>query len=71
MTYSTADLELYLPVYLKKDIATLVEGRKNNASLLDCFFCELQASINVAFYDKEITAAEADFLRQKYLWQEM
>ena len=59
--------ELTLPIYLKNDIRDLEAGRKDNAPLLDCLYCEVQASINSAFYNKDITKAEADFLRRKYL----
>lgn len=59
--------EVVLPAYLKKDIISLEEGRKNNSTLLDCLHCELQGSINSAFYNNEITENEANFLREKYL----
>jgi len=61
------DLEVTLPLYLKKDILFLEKGRKNNSTLLDCLYCEVQGSINSAFYNNEITEAEANFLRKKYL----
>ena len=57
----------YLPVYLKKDILAWEEGLKNKSHLLDCLFCELQASINSAYYDNEITEAQADHLRKTFL----
>lgn len=60
-------LEMSLPPYLKNDIIALVEGRKNNSSLLDCLYGEVYGSINSAFYSKEITEQEAFFLREKYL----
>ena len=60
-------LETILPTYLKEDILALEEGRKNNSTLLDCLYCEVQGSINAAFYNHEITEAEAAFLRKKYL----
>lgn len=60
-------LESNLPPYLKKDIVALEEGRRNNASLLDCLYCEVQGSINAAFHDREITEKQAVFLRKKYL----
>jgi hypothetical protein len=56
-----------LPPYLKKDIVALEEGRKNDSLLLDCLYCEVQGSINSAFYDNEITKEQAVFLRKKYL----
>jgi hypothetical protein len=60
-------LNVSLPTYLKSDILALENGRKTNSSLLDCLYCEVQGSINLAFYGKEITREEADFLRKKYL----
>jgi len=60
-------LETILPPYLKQDILALEEGRKNNSTLLDCLYCEVQGSINSAFYNREITKSEAAFLRKKYL----
>ena len=59
--------ERSLPEFLRNDIITLEEGYKNNSSLLDCLYCEVQGSINVAFYGNQITQAEADFLRKKHL----
>ena len=56
-----------LPSYLSDDIIALEEGIKNNSSLLDCLYCEVQGSINAAFYNSEITAGEARFLREKHL----
>ena len=61
------NLEIYLPRYLKNDIAALEEGIKNNSSLLDCLYDEVQGSINSAYYDNQITENQADYLRGKYL----
>ena len=63
-------LEAALPRYLKNDIDALVEGRKTDSTLLDCLYCEVQGSINSAFYDNEITKEQYTHLRQKYLWLE-
>ena len=63
--------EASLPVILQKDIIAWEEGLSNNSSLLDCLFCELQASINSAFYAKAITEEQADFLRREYLGLEI
>ena len=59
-------LETYLPRYLKNDITALEEGIKNNSSLLDCLYDEVQGSINSAYYDNQITEDVADYLRGKY-----
>ena len=60
-------LELTLPGYLRDDIIALCEGHKTNSTLIDCLYCEAQGSINSAFYSKEITGEEADYLRERYL----
>ncbi len=61
--------EVGLPEYLQHDLDAYKEGRANNSSLLDCLWCELYASINIAEIDDGfITAEHADYLRQKFLW---
>ena len=60
-------LEMTLPTFLKNDIIALEEGIENNSTLLDCLYCEVQGSINSAFYSRSLTEKEADFLRKKYL----
>lgn len=59
--------EKTLPPYLKHDIEALIEGYRTKSDVLDCLYCEVQGSINSAFYSDEITAEEAAFLRKKYL----
>ena len=61
------NLETYLPRYLRSDIVALEEGLKNNSSVLDCLYDEVQGSINSAYYDNEISESQADYLRKKYL----
>ena len=56
-----------LPVYLKKDLLAYEDGLKAGSSLLDCLYCELQASINSALWDKEISEETADHLTKSYL----
>lgn len=60
-------LEFSLPIYLKEDIDALTEGYKNNSTLLDCLYCEVQGSINSALHGNEITEEQAVFLRKKHL----
>lgn len=68
MSKSYEDIfEISLPIYLKKDIFALEDGRNSNSMLLDCLYCEVQGYINLAFYSNEITRKEADFFRKKYL----
>ncbi len=59
--------EATLPSFLKNDIDALATGYKNKSDLLDCLYCEVQGSINSAFYSDMITEDEAAFLRKKYL----
>ena len=61
------DYEKYLPEFLQNDINALVEGRKNNSSVLDCLYSELYGSINSAYWGNQITEDEAKALRDKYL----
>lgn len=56
-----------LPQFLQHDIDALIEGEKKNSSLLDCFWCELYASINSAEINFEIAEDQANYLRIKYL----
>ena len=56
-----------LPVYLQNDINNLVrELEKKSSSIIDCLLEEVYGSINSAYYDREITKEEADYLRDKY-----
>lgn len=59
--------EKTMPKFLKDDIDAFVEGEKNGSTILDCLYCEVQGSINTAFWGNEITEEEANYLRRKYL----
>ena len=66
-------LELGLPGYLQESLdnyklALERVKRKEAYHQIDCDFCELQADINCAEVDQEITAAQANYLRIKYLY---
>lgn len=61
------DLEKNLPTYLQYDIKQLLKGIDEHSSLLDCFFSELESSINCAEVDREITGKQAAYLRKIYL----
>lgn len=61
-------LELNLPPYLQKDINALIRGRENGVSYLDCLLDELYGSINSAMWDEEISAEQAAYLRERYLF---
>ncbi len=61
--------EYGLPGYLQHDLDAYKEGLKNSSTLLDCLWCELYGSINIAeINDGAITPEHADYLRQKFLW---
>lgn len=61
--------EYGLPGYLQHDLDAYKEGLKNGSTLLDCLWCELYGSINIAeINDGAITPEHADYLRQKFLW---
>ena len=61
--------EYGLPEYLQHDLDAYKDGLKNGSSLMDCLWCELYGSINIAqISDGAITAEHADYLRQKFLW---
>jgi len=62
-------LEINLPEYLQKDLNAFKNGLSNNSTLLDCFWCELYSSINVAEIADEITEEHATYLRQTYLYE--
>ena len=49
-------LERSLPVYLREDIASLLEGSEQKSSLLDYLYCEVQGSINSALYGNVIAS---------------
>lgn len=60
--------EYGLPKYLQHDLDTYKEGLKNHSNLLDCLWCELYASINIAeINDGAITKEHADYLRKNIL----
>ena len=60
-------LEAGLPAYLQSDIDALLQGEKENSTLLDCLWGEVYGSINSAFWEQEITKEQAEYLRDKYL----
>ena len=62
------ELEITLPEYVKHDIEALCkEYDKEKSSVLDCWYNEVQGSINSAEADDVITFEEAKYLRMKYL----
>lgn len=59
-------LESGLPEYLQNDIYALSEGIENNSTMLDCLICEVEGSINAAYWDNEITKEQYDYLWEIY-----
>lgn len=58
-----------LPGYLQHDLDAYKEGLAQGSSLLDCLWCELYGSINMAEISAgAISPAHADYLRRKFLW---
>lgn len=57
------------PEALQRDLDAYIEGEKSQASYLDCLWCELYGSINACQWGGLISQAEADALRQKYLFE--
>ena len=69
MTEKERLYEYGLPEYLQHDHDAYKVGLKKGSSLMDCLWCELYGSINIAqIIDGAITAEHADYLRQKLLW---
>ena len=61
--------EYGLPEYLQHDLDAFKDELKNGSSLMDCLWCELYGSTNIAqINDGAITAEHADYLWQKFLW---
>lgn len=52
-----------LPEYLQHDLDAFIKGYTENSSLMNCYYCELQASINSSEVDKEISSYHANYLR--------
>lgn len=69
MAKREASYECGLPEYLQHDLDAYKEGIRTNSGLLDCLWCELYGSINMAqITDGFITPEHADYLRKKFLF---
>ena len=67
--------EIGLPKYLEESLMNYKAALKKIANKepyyrMDCDFCDLQASINSAEVDQEITEKQASYLRRTYLYDE-
>lgn len=67
--------ELYNPIYEKnvptfllESIENLKTAKKKKSSLLDCYYDELNSTINVCEVENIISNDHANYLRKKYLF---
>ena len=67
--------ELYNPVFEKNIPAVLKDSlnmfkrkRRTDNSLIDCYYDELNSTINVCEIEQLITKEQADYFRNKYLY---
>ena len=68
MTDPHDELESNLPPDIQKAIREYLEGEREKVSYLDCLWCELYGSINANQWGGRITIEQADYLRNKYLF---
>lgn len=59
--------ERNIPEFLSEEIARLKSAKRKNSSSLDCYYDELNSSINVCEVENIISKEQADYLRTKYL----
>ncbi|MFI3214208.1 MAG: hypothetical protein R3Y24_12820 [Eubacteriales bacterium] len=65
-------LEVNLPDFLKDSIDELVKCREQNLTIReDCHYMDTQSSINIAFVENLIDETQANYLRDKYLYQKL
>lgn len=63
------EFEFGLPEYLQHDLDAYKDGLNTDSSFMDCLWCELYGSINIAeISDGSITPEHANYLRRKYLY---
>ena len=60
-------IDFEIPDYIRENIKKLIEERKNNTLHIDLEESDLLANINRAYYNGELTKAQAELLRKKYL----
>lgn len=58
-----------LPPFLKSGISKLKKYRNQDVSLIDCYYDELNSSINVCEVENLISHDHAEYLRNKYLYE--
>ena len=64
--------EKNLPEFLQIDLDRYKQAQEDirngkEVSLMDCYYCELQSSINVCEVERIISSEHAWYLREKYL----
>ena len=67
-----AYLECDLPKYLQESLNTMkkaqaAKDRGEHDLHFDCYYCDLQASVNSAEVDGDISSEHAWYLRERYL----
>ena len=55
------------PEFLEYSLKMYKKNRNRDCSLIDCYYCELQSSINSAEVENLISSDHANYLRKKYL----
>lgn len=65
-------LECGLPDFLQSSLDVYSEAsnkqkRREDVTLIDCYYCELQSDINTAEVNDIISSEQAWYLREKYL----
>ena len=66
---SHPEWETNLPADLQIAIQDYLEGIRSQVTYLDCLWDELYGSINASQWGWEISKEQADYLRQKYLFE--
>ena len=66
---SHPEWEIDLPADLQKAIDDYLEGIRAQVTYLDCLADELYGSINANQWGWDISKEQADYLRQKYLFE--
>ena len=61
--------EIGLPAAIQKYIDAYLEGVRSQVTYLDCLWDELYGSINASQWGWDISKEQADYLRQKYLFE--
>jgi hypothetical protein len=61
------NIDFELPEYLRKTIQKLINERKNNGLMTDCYEEDLLSDCNQAYNEGIITMEQVQLLRRKFL----